>query len=69
MSKLNACKNQKQPFADVLQNRCSEKFRKSYRKTPVLESFLNKVAEPAKHVTLIKGDSNTDVFMRNLQNF
>ena len=33
---------QKQPFADVLQNRCPEKFRNIHRKakTPVLESLF-----------------------------
>ena len=35
---------QLQSFADVLQNRCSKKFRKFHRKKPVLESLLNKVA-------------------------
>ena len=35
---------QEQQFADVLQNRCSSKFCKIYRKTPVLESLFNKVA-------------------------
>ena len=35
---------QKQPFADILQNRCSWKFCKIHRKTPVLESLFNKVA-------------------------
>ena len=35
---------QKEPFTDVLQNRCFEKFRKFHRKTPVLESHYNKVA-------------------------
>ena len=30
---------QKQPFANVLQTRCSQKFRNIYRKTPMLESF------------------------------
>ena len=35
--------NAKQSFADFLQNRCSEKFRKFHRKTPILESLLNKV--------------------------
>ena len=34
---------QKQPFADVLQNTCSQKFRKILRKTPVLEFLFNKV--------------------------
>ena len=34
----------KQAFADVVQNRCSKKFRAIHRKTSVLESFLNKVA-------------------------
>ena len=31
-------KDQKQPFADVLQNNCSEKFRNIQRKTPAMES-------------------------------
>ena len=35
---------QKQPFADVLQNRCPWKFCKIHRKTPALESLFNKVA-------------------------
>ena len=35
---------QKQSFADVLQNRCSWKFRKFHRKTLVSESPFNKVA-------------------------
>ena len=34
---------QKQSFTDVFQNRCSLKFHKFHRKTPVLESFFNKV--------------------------
>ena len=37
-------KQQKQPFADALQNWCSEKFRNIRRKTPVLESLFNKGA-------------------------
>ena len=36
----------KEPFAHVLQNRCSYKFHKFHRKTPVLESLFNKVAAP-----------------------
>ena len=35
---------QKQLFTDVLQNRCSQKFRNIHRKTPVLESLFDKVA-------------------------
>ena len=35
---------QKQPFADVLQNKCSWKFCRIHEKTLVLESFFNKVA-------------------------
>ena len=35
---------QKQPFADVLQNRCSWKFCKIHSKTPMLESLFDKVA-------------------------
>ena len=38
-----ASKLQKQPCADVLQNRCSEKIRK-FSKTPVLESLVNRIA-------------------------
>ena len=34
---------QKQPFADVLWNRCSWKFCRIHRKTPMLESLFNKV--------------------------
>ena len=37
-------KNEKQPFADVSQNRCSYKFRKIHREKPVLESIFNTVA-------------------------
>ena len=48
---------QKQLFTDVLQNWCSYKFRKFYRKTPVLESLFNKVT------TLLKTDFNSDVFL------
>ena len=36
---------QKQPFADVLQNKCFSKFCKIHRKTPVLESLFNKAAD------------------------
>ena len=35
---------QKQPFADVLQNRCCRKFCKIHRETPMLESLFKKVA-------------------------
>ena len=35
---------QKQPFADVLQNSYSLKFRNTHRKTTMLESLFNKVA-------------------------
>ena len=52
----------KQSFADVLQNRCSQTFRKFYRKTLVLEVFLNKLAGP-KAATLLKTDSNTVIFL------
>ena len=33
---------QEQPFAAVLQNRCSETFRNIHKKNPVLESLFNK---------------------------
>ena len=35
---------QKQPYADILQNRCCKKFCNIYRKTSVLEFLFNKVA-------------------------
>ena len=44
---------QKQPFADVLQNRSYQKFRNIQRKAPVLESLFNKVVG-LRLVTLLK---------------
>ena len=44
---IKFCKSQegqKQLFADVLQNKCSEKFHKFQRKKPLLKPLLNKVA-------------------------
>ena len=58
----------KQPFADVLQNRYSEKFRNNHRKTAVLESLLNKVTD-WRPVALLNKDSNTGVSMWILKNF
>ena len=58
-------KLQKQSFADILQNRSFEKFRKFRIKTPVLESLF-KAWRPA---TLRRKDSNTGVFLWNLRNF
>ena len=54
--------HQKQSFAGVLQNRCSEKFRKLHRKALVLESLFKELAgwSPA---TLLKKDSSTGVFL------
>ena len=40
---INSIKNQKQPFANVFQNRCYQKFRNIHRKTSMLESVFNKV--------------------------
>ena len=42
-----------QPFAEVLQNRCSWKFRNILRKTAVLESIFNKVVG-LRPVTFLK---------------
>ena len=39
-------KFQKQPFADVFQDRCSKKFHNIYRETSALELLSNKVAGP-----------------------
>ena len=33
---------QSKPLADVLQNRCFQKFRKVHRKTPMLDSLFTK---------------------------
>ena len=35
----------------------------------MLENLFDKVAEPAKPATLMKGDSNTGIFLWNLQSF
>ena len=46
---LHACRftsQQKQSFADILQNRCFWKVHNFHRKTPVLESLLHKFARP-----------------------
>ena len=56
--------SKKQPFADVLQNRCSWKFHNIHRKTLVFESLFNKVAG-----LLLKRDFNTGVFLWILLNF
>ena len=52
---------------------CFLKFRNIHRKTPVLESFLNKVAGleayPFRLATLLKRDSNTGIFLWILKSF
>ena len=47
---------------------CSQKFCKLHGKTPLLESFFNKVAsrQPA---SFVKKDSNTRAFLLSLRNF
>ena len=52
---------QKQSFGDVLQNKCSQNFSKFYRKTPLLEPLLDKVAD-LQAATLLKSDSSTGIF-------
>ena len=54
MVKRGKCHIQKQLFADVFK---IEKFHNIHRKIPMLESVCNKVA------TLLKRDSNTDIFL------
>ena len=39
-------RRQKQPFADVLQDRCSKEFRKFHKNILMLESLFDKVADP-----------------------
>ena len=53
--------SQKQPFTDVLQNRCSLKFLSIRKKTLVLESRLDKVAG-LKACIFIKKEIPTNVF-------
>ena len=65
---MSSCIVQKQSFADELQNRCSYRFRKFYRKTAVLESLFNKNAGVSPP-TLLKRDSYTAIFLWNLRNF
>ena len=48
-----------QPPEVFCKSRCSLKFRKLYRKAPVLESVFNKVAG-LETATLLKRHSNTD---------
>ena len=55
----NSCKNQKQPFADVLQNNCS--FAVFTGKHQCWSLFLTKL-QAKRRATLLKGHSNTDSF-------
>ena len=54
-------KVQKRSPRSVLSKKCSEKFRKFYRKTPVPESFFNKVVG-LKPATLFKKETLAQVF-------
>ena len=54
-------------IADVLQNRCSQIFRKFHRKAPVLESLFDKVAT-FKAYNFIKKRLQHN-FLWNLRNF
>ena len=66
--KVECCIVQKQSFADDLQNRCSYRFRKFYRKAAVLEFLFNKNAD-ASLPTLLNRDSNTAVFCEICKTF
>ena len=59
---------QKQPFRDILQTRCSQKFRKLHRKKSVLESLFNNTAG-LRPETLLKTDPSTGAFLETLRNF
>ena len=52
---------QKQPFANVLQNRCSYKFPNIHKKISVLETIFNKVTG-LKACNFIKKETPTQVF-------
>ena len=67
MVKISFVENQylpfkKQPFADVLQSRCSKKLRNTHRKTPALESLFNKVSV-LQACNFIKSNFNKGVFL------
>ena len=49
---------QKQPYADILQNRCCKKFCNIYRKASVLEFLFNKVCRP---FNLVPKETSTQV--------
>ena len=57
----------KQPFADVLQSRCSKKLRNIHRKNNYVESLLNKV--PVLQTCWFKSNPNEGAFLWILQNF
>ena len=59
---------QKQPFANVLQNRCSEEFHNIHRKTPMLESLFNNVAD-LKACGFIKKRLQHRCFLVNIPRF
>ena len=56
---------QKQPPEVFCKKRCSKKFHKIHKKTPVPESLFNKVAG-LKPATLLNRGSGTGVFLRIL---
>ena len=58
---------QKQSFADVLENWCSEKFRKIHIKIPVVKSLFNKNSG-LRPATLSKRESITSVFLWIVRN-
>ena len=58
----------KHPFGHVLQNRSSQKFRKTFRKTPAPEFIFLKKLHTIKPATLLKRDFNTDVLLWILRN-
>ena len=53
---------QKQPFANVLKNRYSEKFHNIHKKAPVLDSLFNKAAV-LKAYNFIKKRPNAGAFL------
>ena len=59
---------QKQPFADVPQNRYSQKFRNVHRKTTLQESLFNKIAV-LKACNLIKKKFQQRCFLVNIAKY
>ena len=62
------CSSSEAATGGVIEERCSYKFRNFHRKTPVLESFLKKIAG-LRPATLLKKDSSKSFFLVDFAEF